>query len=120
MNSPENERLPALLNPRVQQATRWVATSAIAALCLAAWWSARGDTSSLQQHPERAELQLDLNRAGERELTLMPGIGAKTAGQIIANRQQHGAFTSLEDLARVPGVGPKTIEALAPYCFVEQ
>lgn len=38
----------------------------------------------------------------------IPGIGSKTAENIIRSREEDGKFRSWADLARVPGIGPKT------------
>lgn len=37
------------------------------------------------------------------------GIGTKKAEAIVAYREQHGAFSRVEDLARVKGIGKKTV-----------
>ncbi|MHB0981116.1 MAG: helix-hairpin-helix domain-containing protein [Thermoleophilia bacterium] len=53
-----------------------------------------------------------LSTAGEAELDTLPGVGPKTAQQIIAYREQHGPFRSVEELEDVPGIGPATVERL--------
>lgn len=55
---------------------------------------------------------LDLNSASEDELTLLRGVGPVRARAIVANRQRHGPFGSIDDVARVAGIGPVTVEAL--------
>ncbi|MCS7174935.1 ComEA family DNA-binding protein [Pseudothermotoga sp.] len=61
------------------------------------------------------ELPIDLNSATEQELMSLPGIGQSKAKAIIEYRQKNGPFRTLSDLERVPGIGKKTIEKLAPY-----
>jgi competence protein ComEA len=54
---------------------------------------------------------VDINRASRGELESLPGIGKKTANDIIANRP----YRSVNDLDRVPGIGPARIAKLRPY-----
>lgn len=47
---------------------------------------------------------LDINTASAAELEALPGIGAKTAGDIIAFRERNGKFSAIEGLMEVPGI----------------
>lgn len=60
--------------------------------------------------PERVAV----NRATEAELKALPGIGPSLAARIVRDRGENGAFDVPEDLLRVPGIGPSTLEALLP------
>ncbi|MBS3763450.1 MAG: helix-hairpin-helix domain-containing protein [Planctomycetes bacterium] len=62
-------------------------------------------------YPER----LDLNNAKVYELQLLPGIGKVTAKEIVRYRRGQGPFEHLDDLEKIRGVGPKTIEKLRPH-----
>lgn len=42
---------------------------------------------------------------------LLTGIGETRALAIVAYREQHGLFASIDDLGQVPGIGPATIAA---------
>ena len=53
-----------------------------------------------------------LNAATPEELDSLPGIGPVTAQKIVAWRQSHGAFRSVDDLDAIPGIGPARIEQL--------
>lgn len=54
---------------------------------------------------------VDINQADAIALSkAMKGVGLKKAQAIVAYRQQHGAFKSLEELAKVKGIGLKTVE----------
>lgn len=55
---------------------------------------------------------VDLNTAGERELTALPGIGEVLAQRILAYREKNGPFQTAEELMNVPGIGEKRMEAI--------
>ena len=57
---------------------------------------------------------VDVNRATSRELETLPGIGPALAGRIVASREEEGPFRRVEDLERVRGIGPATVERLRP------
>ena len=52
---------------------------------------------------------VDINTAGAKELRSLHGIGTKKADAILAYRKNN-CFKNIEDLAKVKGVGNKTIE----------
>jgi len=58
---------------------------------------------------------VNLNSAGLSELDTLPGVGPVTAQKIVDWRAAHGAFTSVEDLLEVPGIGDKTLADIAPH-----
>lgn len=53
---------------------------------------------------------VNINTASEAELLVLDGIGPAKARAIVAYREQHGAFKSVDQLANVDGIGLKTIE----------
>lgn len=59
-----------------------------------------------------AQGPIELNSASAAQLDTLPGIGPATATKIIADRDANGPFTSVEDLGRVAGIGPKKLEEL--------
>lgn len=61
---------------------------------------------------------VDLNTATEADLDTLPGVGPVIAGRIIEWRQQHGRFTSVEELGEVSGIGDATLERLRPLVKV--
>jgi len=56
---------------------------------------------------------ISLSRADQAALETLPRIGPATAERIIAWREEHGPFQSVEDLLAVSGIGPATLEGLA-------
>jgi competence protein ComEA len=55
---------------------------------------------------------VNLNTATIEQLDTLPGVGPTTAQAIIAWRQEHGAFRSVQDLLQVRGIGPAKLESL--------
>lgn len=55
---------------------------------------------------------IDINRADVKTLEKLPGIGPKTAEAIIRYRDQEGPFRCVEDLLSVKGIGPAKLEAI--------
>ena len=62
--------------------------------------------------------KININLATEEELTMLPGIGEKTAKRIIEYRTKYGTFDSLDELTKVKGIGEKAVEKLRPYATV--
>ncbi len=61
---------------------------------------------------------LDLNAATAEQLDALPGVGPITAAAIVAWRQAHGRFTSVDQLADVDGIGPARLDKLRPLVRV--
>ncbi len=55
---------------------------------------------------------LDLNSADAGALEALPRIGPVLAERIVAWRTEHGRFSSVAELAEVPGIGPTLLAAL--------
>lgn len=60
-------------------------------------------------------LPIDVNTASALALEAIPGVGASRARAIVEERARGGPFRTVEDLDRVPGIGPATVEALRPF-----
>jgi DNA uptake protein ComE-like DNA-binding protein len=60
---------------------------------------------------------VNVNRASEAELRLLPGIGKRRA-QLIVERRQRRPFTSLEDVGRIPGLR-SVVQKLRRHLAVE-
>ena len=61
---------------------------------------------------------IDVNAAGIDELMRLPGVGPVMA-QNIVNARTEKPFTSVADLDRVKGIGPKTLDKLRPFVVVK-
>lgn len=55
---------------------------------------------------------IDINQATVEQLDTLPGIGEQKAAAIIAYREQHGTFQTIEDIQNVTGIGPSIFERI--------
>lgn len=63
----------------------------------------------------RASFQIDMNHAEWAEWAALPGVGEGIARRVIESRENEGPFAGPDDLMRVKGIGPKTLERIRPY-----
>jgi len=68
-----------------------------------------------RRQPLGAGERLDPNTAPAEELQRLPRVSRALADRIVAERLRGGPFTSAADLTRVPGIGARTAERLAPF-----
>lgn len=61
---------------------------------------------------------VNINTATLAELDTLPGIGPVYAQAIINYRTQNGPFVRVDDLVKIKGIGPKTLEKLRPLITV--
>jgi len=54
--------------------------------------------------------KINVNTADAATLATLPGIGPKKAGAIVAHRQAKGSFKTIDDLAKVKGIGPHILD----------
>jgi competence protein ComEA len=57
---------------------------------------------------------VNLNTATLEQLDGLPGVGPVTAQKILDWRTAHGAFTAIDELLEVDGIGDKTLADMAP------
>jgi competence protein ComEA len=90
---------------------------AVMLLLLCAAVPAMAEPGSAAKPAAKAQLQgtVNINTADAGQLSLLPGIGPKTADSIVAYRSSAGPFASIDDLAKVKGIGAKTLEKLRPH-----
>lgn len=66
----------------------------------------------------RSRPRISVNGADSVTLLALPGIGPALAGRIVRAREEDGAFRSLDELARVPGIGPATVARLRDHAQI--
>ena len=77
----------------------------------------KGLNSSESSTENDSKLQteiININTAEKQNLVKLPKIGTVTAERIIRFRDDYGPFKSFDDLLKVKGIGPKTLEKLKP------
>lgn len=75
-------------------------------LCSPLSWALSSAAQSYEATSPKVPIKINLNKASIEELAhSMKGIGKKRAEAIVAYRQQHGPFKSLQELALVRGFG---------------
>jgi competence protein ComEA len=104
---------------RLDQAT--VATLVLFALVgMAVYWfihgGHRGELIDIDRAgPLTAKFQVDINSAAWPELAELPQLGETLAQRIVESRRKTGPFVDHDDLLRVPGIGPRTLEQMKPF-----
>ncbi len=70
------------------------------------------DASAVQNGQAQAQEQqpVNINTATAEQLETVKGLGKKRAQEIISYREKNGAFKSVDDLAKVKGIGKRFIE----------
>ncbi len=65
---------------------------------------------------------IDINSAPAHELRFLDGIGEARAQDIIEYRNAYGPFQSVDELQKIDGIGPSTVNRLRPLatCLVPE
>lgn len=84
--------------------TLWLAVMLLVAPAATVW---AADSDKL----EGIDITVNINQAEPEELAeLLKGIGIDKAKKIVDYREEHGKFTSADDLTQVKGIGAATVE----------
>jgi competence protein ComEA len=76
----------------------------------------RGELIEIDRaEPLTARYQVDINHAEWFELAELPEVGETLARRIVESREVNGAFKDNNQLRRVRGIGPRTLEKMMPY-----
>lgn len=74
---------------------------------------------NIQKKTLPAEKSINLNTAKFEELVNLPGIGEKTAQNIIEYRKQHKRFGNINELLSVKGIGEAKLAKIKKYIFID-
>ena len=66
----------------------------------------------LDRVPDWADDRININTAPAEVLETLEGIGQQAANMIVIHREIHGGFGSVDDLAKVRGIGAKLLERI--------
>jgi competence protein ComEA len=124
----ENEPLPGsktpatIARPLLRRADQAAVASlvAFALVGMTAYWFVhgghRGELIEIDRaEPLTARFLVDINSAEWPELAELPDIGETLARRIVESRAATGRFADHDDLLRVRGIGPRTLEKMRPY-----
>lgn len=76
-------------------------------------------SSEVSYIPEIQEARkININKANLEELQKIPGVGPSTANNILSYRKKNGNFKKLEDLKNVSGIGESKFEAMLEYISI--
>jgi len=85
-----------------------------------------GQETSLERLSEESPVtvatvgRVDINRSSVEELQRLPGIGPILAERIFLYREKNQHFMSIQDIQNVKGIGEKRFARLRPYIRVNQ
>jgi competence ComEA-like helix-hairpin-helix protein len=76
---------------------------------------AQRDSAIRRGRPLARDEQINVDLAPAGELARLPKVGPRLAKTIVADREAHGQFGSLDGLDRVPGIGPGLLKTIGPH-----
>ena len=85
------------------------------------------EAASIGSGPERQEMSaatvvpalVNINTATSAQLVALPGIGEVLANRIVAYRDAHGPFNSVDQLDDVDGISTSLVEQLRPLVTID-
>jgi competence protein ComEA len=83
------------------------------------YWRVGADPLEVVPPPDGPTFHINVNAADWPLLSLVPGLGEKTAKKVIELRSRRkGGFKSVDELKDVNGIGAKTLEKIRPYLYI--
>lgn len=73
-----------------------------------------------RQVARQYDYRIDINASTWVEWDQLPGIGETLARRIVDDAKQNGPFNSIDEITRVSGIGPKTLEKIRPWLVLNE
>ena len=83
--------------------------------------NSKADSSDFKINKKKyvlTEKSINLNKASLEELVMLPGVGVKTAQNILAYRKASGGFNNIEELMEVEHIGESKFNKIKKYVYV--
>jgi len=94
---------------------RLLTAGLVFAVAGAAVWLIRGFRPRPDRAPREGSLVVNVNAATHEQLETVPGIGPSLGARIVSGRP----YQSVDDLLKVSGIGPQTLEKMRPFLKVD-
>jgi len=110
-------RWPRTTRPWWRRPQVWIGAAAVASVVVAviAWYWVTTTRAAERALDRTGTLIVNINTASADELDTIPGIGSARAALIIAGRP----YQSIDELARLDGIGINQVESMRPFITVE-
>lgn len=79
----------------------------------------QGNLKSPKKEIELKPKSINLNKASVQELSLLPGVGMKTAEAIVKYRQENKGFKSINEVMNIKGIGQAKFNKMKEFLTVE-
>ena len=95
--------------------SRLLTAGLVIAVAGVAFWFLRGIRPLPKSASREGSLVVNINDATHEQLETVPGIGPSLGARIIAGRP----YQSVDDLLKVAGIGPQTLERMRPFFKID-
>lgn len=102
-----------------EQAAKGAAGAAKGAATESAKDTAKQTTQKASKSAWPSGKKVNINTAKADELATLPGVGTRTAAEIVTYREKNGLFKNPEDLKKVKGIGEKKYGILKDKITIE-